>query len=75
MIFQKSIIKEILYLRFSKEISQENIDIINIKIGIKLSLFNFLVNVEVITEDQFFKSRFVEVYKCYLEFCIYLTDL
>ena len=70
-----SIIKEISDLRFSKEISQDILDIINLRIGIESSLFNFAVNVKETNEDPFFKSRFVEVYKCYLEFCIYLTDL
>lgn len=42
-----------------------DINLINTRIGLESALFNFAVKIESTDEKPFFKSRFVEIYKCY----------
>ncbi|KAK8842585.1 hypothetical protein M9Y10_025443 [Tritrichomonas musculus] len=44
---------------------QSVIDLINTRLGLESALFNFSVDVQPSNESPFFKSRFVELYKCY----------
>lgn len=43
----------------------DEIELINTHIGLESALFNFAVYVEPTNEAPFFKSRFIEIYKCY----------
>ncbi|KAK8839260.1 hypothetical protein M9Y10_032191 [Tritrichomonas musculus] len=49
----------------SKLKDQSAKELINTRIGLESALFNFAVTVEPTDEKPFFKSRFVELYKCY----------